>query len=100
MTVRFDPEGRETLALSDLIDFAGRGVLEIGCGDGRLTWRYAAQARHVLAIDPFAPSIERARLALPHDLQERVEFHHIGFEEFASAARDSGFEAAIFSWSL
>ena len=36
-----DPEGVETRVLHDLVDFRGKDVLEIGCGDGRMTWRYA-----------------------------------------------------------
>ena len=41
MTIRTDPEGNETATLFDLVDLDGAEVLEIGCGDGRLTWRYA-----------------------------------------------------------
>jgi cyclopropane fatty-acyl-phospholipid synthase-like methyltransferase len=41
MTVRIDPEGNETDALFALVELEGQEVLEIGCGDGRLTWRYA-----------------------------------------------------------
>ncbi|HZY41350.1 MAG TPA: class I SAM-dependent methyltransferase, partial [Anaerolineae bacterium] len=55
--VRCDPEDTETAALLDFADFTGKRVLEIGCGDGRLTWRYAAGAAHVTAIDPDADDI-------------------------------------------
>jgi cyclopropane fatty-acyl-phospholipid synthase-like methyltransferase len=44
MTVRTDPEGNETDTLFDLVDLGGAHVLEIGAGDGRLTWRYAHRA--------------------------------------------------------
>jgi tRNA G46 methylase TrmB len=37
MTVRVDPENNETRALLDLVNFTNKRVLEIGCGDGRLT---------------------------------------------------------------
>ena len=58
-----DPEGAELAALGKLVDFAGLRVLEVGCGDGRLTWRYAGEAASVLATDPDgAPS---AALAVP-----------------------------------
>jgi 2-polyprenyl-3-methyl-5-hydroxy-6-metoxy-1,4-benzoquinol methylase len=60
MAIRLDPENNETRALFDLADFAGQRVLEIGCGDGRLTWRYAGRAAPVTAIDAFSPGIERA----------------------------------------
>ena len=100
MTIRVDPENNETRALFDLADFSGQHVLEIGCGDGRLTWHYAGSAAHVTAIDPFAESIARARENLPRELQGRVEFHHIEFEGFAAASEPSTFDMAVLSWSL
>ncbi|MBI2973614.1 MAG: class I SAM-dependent methyltransferase [Armatimonadetes bacterium] len=100
MTIRVDPDNNETRALFDLADFSGQHVLEIGCGDGRLTWRYAGRAAHVTAIDPFAEGITRARENLPDELQGRVEFHHIAFEDFAAASKPSRFDMAILSWSL
>ena len=61
MAIRVDPENNEIRALFDLADLSGQYVLEIGSGDGRLTWRYAGRAAHVTAIDPFAEGITRAR---------------------------------------
>lgn len=61
MTVRTDPEDSETDALFALVDLDGADVLEIGCGDGRLTWRYADRVAHVMAVDPFADGIARAK---------------------------------------
>ena len=49
--IRTDPENNETHALLDMVNFSGKHVLEIGCGDGRLTWRYADKASSVIAID-------------------------------------------------
>ncbi|HEY2965307.1 MAG TPA: class I SAM-dependent methyltransferase, partial [Actinomycetota bacterium] len=57
VTVRIDPEGNETEALFALVDLGDAEVLEIGCGDGRLTWRYADRTAHVTAIDPFEDGI-------------------------------------------
>lgn len=98
MTIRVDPEGHEIESLFDLADLDGGVVLEIGCGDGRLTSRYADRAAHVVAIDPFADSIDRAR-NLPQALMGRVDFRHVAFEDFEAEDR-SGFDAAILSWSL
>jgi len=100
MTVRVDPENNEPRALFDLADFNGRRVLEIGCGDGRLTWLYADKAAHVTAIDPVEGSITQAKENLPDDLKSRVEFRHIGFDDFAAASDSSTFDIAILSWSL
>jgi len=100
MSIRVDPQENETRALVDLVDLDSKEVLEIGSGDGRLTWRYADSAAHVTAIDPFAKAIERARDTLPDASRGRVDFHHVAFEEFASANEPSTFDIAILSWSL
>ena len=100
MTVRIDPEGNETAALFDLVDLEGREVLEIGCGDGRLTWRYADRAAHVTAIEPFEDAIARAQRRLPETLRERIEFRHVAFEDFAAGADAQVFDVALLSWSL
>jgi ubiquinone/menaquinone biosynthesis C-methylase UbiE len=100
MTIAIDPEKNETRALFDLVDFSGQHVLEIGCGDGRLTWRYADRAVHVTAIDPNADRIARARENLPHELKDRVDLHTIPFHEFAKSSKSSIFDSAIFSWSF
>ena len=100
MTIRVDPENNEPRALFALADFNSQRVLEIGCGDGRLTWRYADKAAYVMAIDPFENSIARAKENRPDDLKNRVEFRHIAFEDFATASKASLFNIAILSWSL
>jgi 2-polyprenyl-3-methyl-5-hydroxy-6-metoxy-1,4-benzoquinol methylase len=100
MTVRVDPENNETRALLDLVDFTGQRVLEVGCGDGRLTWRYAGKAKGVTAIDPFADAITRAKESIPNKLKDRVDFRHIAFEKFASESKPSTFDRVILAWSL
>ena len=100
MTIRIDPENNETRALFDMANFSEQQVLEIGCGDGRLTWRYAEQAGHVTAIDPAAKQIALAREQLPGRLQDRIEFQSIRFEDFAAASPASAFDIVILSWSL
>jgi 2-polyprenyl-3-methyl-5-hydroxy-6-metoxy-1,4-benzoquinol methylase len=73
-------------------------VLELGCGDGRLTVPVAADAAHVLAFDPDAESVEQARSALPSDLAERVDYH-VASGRAIEIERGS-FDLALFSWSL
>jgi 2-polyprenyl-3-methyl-5-hydroxy-6-metoxy-1,4-benzoquinol methylase len=100
MSVRIDPENNETRALFDLVDFTGRRVLEIGCGNGRLTWRYARKAAHVTAIDPYADWIAQAQEALPAELHHRIEFHAMALADFAAAGEPSAFDVVLLSWSL
>ncbi|MEJ2749998.1 MAG: class I SAM-dependent methyltransferase, partial [Anaerolineae bacterium] len=95
---RLDPEDRETLALFDFAgQFTGKRVLEIGCGNGRLTWRYAEKAAHVTGIDPNADRIERAIQATPENLRGKVDFFASSIDSFVTTKK---FDLAIFSWSL
>ncbi len=100
MAIRVDPEGYETRALFELADLEGRDVLEIGCGDGRLTWRYASKAAHVVAIDPYEGSVIRAKASVPNDVKDRVQIIHADFDRFATSAESSAFDAVILSWAL
>jgi 2-polyprenyl-3-methyl-5-hydroxy-6-metoxy-1,4-benzoquinol methylase len=100
VAIRSDPDNNEIRALFDMADFSGKHVLEIGCGDGRLTWRYADAATHVTAIEPFEESFRRARANLLDTLRDRVEFHNIAFEDFANSNESALFDRAILSWSL
>jgi ubiquinone/menaquinone biosynthesis C-methylase UbiE len=93
-----DPRGAEARALAALGDFVGKRVLEIGCGDGRLTWLYAEEAAQVLGIDPEEESIREARAALPDQLEDRVEFRVA--EAQALDVPRQRFDIAFLSWSL
>jgi ubiquinone/menaquinone biosynthesis C-methylase UbiE len=96
--VALDPEEAETRTIHDLIDFTGRDVLEIGCGEGRLTRRFASGARSVLGVDLDAESIALAPAQLPESLRSVVTFQvaDITALELPTAA----FDVAILSWSL
>lgn len=96
--VALDPEEAETRAIHDLIDFTSRDVLEIGCGEGRLTRRFASAARSVLGVDLDAESIAQAPSRLPESLRSAVRFQvaDIAALELPSET----FDVAILSWSL
>ncbi len=100
MTIINDPEEAEKDALSGMVDFTGRRVLEVGCGDGRLTLRYADKAAHVTAIDPEEQGIATARINLLNEPGDRLIFEQTTIENFTKPIHDPGFDIAIFSWSL
>ena len=98
MPTQCDPEGAEIKYLHDVVDLADARVLEIGCGDGRLTGHYAAAAKDVIGTDPNAGRLavaHRERLpALPANLtfaQARAEALPFPGERF---------DLAILAWSL
>ena len=92
-----DPEGAEALAVGQTADFTGARVLEVGCGDGRLTWLYAPRAESILGIDPDEELISLARSATPPELADRVQFE-VG--EAEDLSRTAVFDVAFLSWSL
>ena len=93
-----DPEGAHLAALRRLGEFEGRSLLEMGCGDGRLTLGIARDAAHVLAFDPDADAITRAKTALPDDLAERVTYEVASAKEIE--VEPHSFDLVVFSWSL
>ena len=100
MTIRTDPENRETRALLEMVNFSGQHVLEIGCGDGSKTFRYAGKAARVTAIEPDSKQVALAREQLPSQLQNRIEFHNITFEDFAISCAPATFDIVILAESL
>ena len=93
-----DPEEAHLAALRRLADFRGRRVLEMGCGDGRLTVGIARDAASVLAFDPDGASVARARRALPTELAERVAYRVASGKEIE--LEPHSFDLVVFSWSL
>jgi ubiquinone/menaquinone biosynthesis C-methylase UbiE len=93
-----DPEGRELAVVRELVDFRGKRVLEIGAGDGRVTFGYARDAASVLAIDTDDEAIAAAREALPRRLRSKVELRVADAAELDEPA--ASFDLAYFSWSL
>ena len=93
-----DPEGFEKKTLHKFVDFTNARVLEIGCGEGRLTWKYAAASALTVGIDPDQNALIIARADSPHTLREKVRFtrataNHIPFSK-------ETFDIAILAWSL
>ena len=95
MPYRQDPTDEEFIALNELAgSFAGKRVLEVGCGNGRITRKFAHLAAYVDAIDPDADKITQARQR-PHP--DHVHYHPVALAEFAPKER---YDLAILSWSL
>ncbi len=98
MRSTMDPEEAETRVLHSLADFRGRDVVEVGCGDGRLTWRFAEHAASVLAFDPDPELIRIAREEAPAPLRSKVTFQVADIQEIDLPR--GAFDVALLSWSL
>ena len=98
MSAVLDPEGAHLAALLRLTDFAGARVLEVGCGDGRLTVGVAERAATVFAFDPDEDAVARAREKLSAELAGRVTYR--AASATAVEIPPSAYDIVLFSWSL
>jgi len=90
-----DVHGAEPRRIAALFPLEGARVLDVGCGEGRLTGFAAARAASVYAFDPNAEALEQARAAAD---AERVRFGVHGAEAL-DVDRES-FDVALCVWSL
>lgn len=98
MTLQKDPEGFEQKTLHKLVDFKNKHVLEIGCGEGRLTFKYAAASSLTIGFDPDHDALRIARADSPHAMQKLV--HFAGASASNIPFSKETFDIAILAWSL
>ena len=98
MSLQKDSERNEINQLRKLVDFTSKRVVEIGCGEGRLTWQYAKWTNSVTAIDLDHDSLRVAKVDRPYDLEDKVHFACVNSHDLPFAKEK--FDIAILAWSL
>ena len=93
-----DPENAEHRALQPYLPQPGHRVLDIGSGDGRLTWHLARTAALVAGIDIDLDELRKAPGARPKTVTAAVCFPAAASETMPFASRT--FDLATFTWSL
>lgn len=80
------------------VSFDNKDVLEVGCGNGRLTFQYAPIAKSVMAIDPNSRAISSARKISTKSIPAKLSFRVGRGEELTFP--DESFDLVFFTWSL
>ena len=79
-------------------DVKGKRVLELGCGDGRNTTRFAKQGAIAIGVEPSEERISRA-YRRAEDEGVRVELHHGDLADLAFVRADS-VDLVLSVWAL
>ena len=74
MATEIDPAGVMPRAILEATEFRDAQVLEVGCGDGRLTFQYAAEPRTIVGIDTKEPDILAASRVSHAPFSGKVRF--------------------------
>ena len=74
MATEIDPAGVMPEAILKVADFRDARVLEVGAGDGRLTFEYAGAPRSVVGIDTKEPDIRAASQCLGIEIRGDIQF--------------------------
>ena len=98
MALHIDLEENEFRTLQKVADWTNKRVLEIGCGEGRLSHRLAKLGASVHAIDPDPNRIRKAKDKLPSHFAKQITFKSGKAEKLAF--RNESFDTVVFAWSL
>jgi ubiquinone/menaquinone biosynthesis C-methylase UbiE len=98
MSLQQDPERNESKYLHKLADFTNKRVLEVGCGEGRMTWQYAKEAHLTIGIDTDTDALRVAKVDRSSDLERSVLFTAAA-SEYLPFSKET-FDIAVLAWSL
>ncbi|MHA2249455.1 MAG: class I SAM-dependent methyltransferase [Candidatus Kariarchaeaceae archaeon] len=96
--IKVDEENLAIRMMLKYIDFEGKDVLDIGCGDGRMSLQVSQYAKSVLGIDP---DVEEVKLANDNSQSQNIE--NVKFLVGSAEEMDfeeSSFDIILFSLSL
>jgi ubiquinone/menaquinone biosynthesis C-methylase UbiE len=98
MSIQKDPERNESKYLHQFADFTNKRVLEIGCGEGRMTWQYTGKTRMTIGIDTDKDALRIATVDRASDLENKVYFS-CAASEYLPFSKET-FDIAVLAWSL
>jgi predicted RNA methylase len=99
MAILYESDEKIQRLLEKSVDYNGKRVIDIGCGDGKFVLSIAARTEKTVGIDPDLEDIKLARQNTPATLADRVEFFDTSIEDFKPET-GSPFDVALYLWSL
>lgn len=98
MSLQRDADHNEIKFLHKFVDLKDKRVLEIGCGEGRLTWQYANETRFTQGLDLDRDALRVARVDRPSELEDVI--HLACADSIHLPFAKEKFDIAILAWSL
>lgn len=99
MPLRIDATSAEADAIVTFLpQKRGLSLLEIGCGDGRLTRKYASRVAGIIATDPDAAALAELRATLPPELLSRMDVRREAVDNIDLDA--ASIDVVLLAWSL
>ncbi len=98
MALRNDVAKIEQHYLLDMLDVTDSDILEIGCGEGRLTWQYADLAHSVIAIDVEFDRLKEGLAVRPENLESTVAM--LAGSAIVLPFANQSFDHVILAWSF
>lgn len=91
--MEIDKNGIEIKTIKTFVDLKDKRVLEIGCGNGRISWSLAPEAKTYVAIDPDGDCIREASARIEAAVCKIGNGEQLEFE-------DGCFDVVLFTLSL
>ena len=92
---KYDPENLELQNIEKIVSLAGKDILDVGCGNGRLTRLLAGKAKSVVGIDNDPKMIQDANSQknLSNITYQLMDAQELSFP-------DRSFDVIVYGWCL
>jgi ubiquinone/menaquinone biosynthesis C-methylase UbiE len=98
MPIQRDPEDSEKKFLHKFADLKDKRILEVGSGEGRVTWKYANASKSIVGFDIDKDAIRVAQADAVINASQHVLFFNASAKHIP--LKKETFDIAICSWSL